>query len=128
MRTAKDSITRAENERPGMTAFRNTEAAMQRKEVTDLYEAAYLVLNGGRLEEVGCIPLSASLACKFTFAGENLSRFQEQFYRKEAEVNLHAFRSAYTQVNGFMREAKKAWERERRAIRRDGGQAGDGAR
>jgi hypothetical protein len=93
---------------------------MQRAEVTDLYEAAYLVLKGGRLEEVACIPLSSSIACKFTFSGEHLSQARESYQKKEAVVNLYAFRGAYTQVNGFMHEAKKNWERERRQLRRDG--------
>jgi hypothetical protein len=95
------------------------EAAMQKAEVTDLYEAAYLVLNGGRLEEVRCIPLSATIACKFTFSGHSLESAQEQYRQKEAVVNLYAFRGAYTQVNGFMHEAKKSFEREKRAERRE---------
>jgi hypothetical protein len=93
---------------------------MERVEVTDLYEAAYLVLKGCRLEEVACIPLSSSIACKFAFSGESLGRDQEAYRRKEAEVNLFAFRGAYTRVNGYMHEAKKHWERERRRLRRDG--------
>jgi hypothetical protein len=94
------------------------EAGMERIEVTDLYEAAYLVLQGGRLEEVACIPLSSSIACTFTFSGETLALDQEAYRRKEAEVNLYAFRGAYTRVNGFMHEAKKAFERERRQMKR----------
>jgi hypothetical protein len=94
------------------------EAGMEHIEVTDLYEAAYLVMQGGRLEEVACIPLSTSIACKFTFSGEALAQAREVFRRKEAEVNLFAFRGAYTQVNGFMQAAKKQRERERRELRR----------
>jgi hypothetical protein len=55
---------------------------MEHIEVTDLYEAAYLVLQGGRLEEVACIPLSSSIACKFTFSGETLALDQEAYRRK----------------------------------------------
>jgi hypothetical protein len=87
---------------------------MQRKEVTDLYEAAWLVLKGGRLEDVACIPLGPRLGCKFTFSGEKIAEAQEEFHAKRAAVNLNEFRSAYSQVNGFMHEAKKSFERERR--------------
>jgi hypothetical protein len=92
---------------------------MESIEVTDLYEAAYLAMKGGRLDGVACIPLSKSIACTFTFSGEALSPFQEAYRRKEAEVNLFAFRGAYTRVNGYMREAKKAYEKERRELRRE---------
>jgi hypothetical protein len=93
---------------------------MQRAEATDLYEAAYLVVQGGRIEGVQCIPLSSSLGCTFTISGEGITAEQEEYQQKRAEVNLYAFRLAYTQVNGLMREAKKAWERERRALRKGG--------
>jgi hypothetical protein len=91
---------------------------MKRVEVTDLYEAAYLVVQGGRIEGVQCIPLSSSLGCTFTIGGEGLEAEQERYRRKEAAVNLYTFRGAYTQVNGYMHEAKKAFERERRQIKR----------
>jgi hypothetical protein len=87
---------------------------MEKAEVTDLYEAAYLVVQGGRIEGVKCIPLSSSLGCAFTFSGDALSLERERYRSKEAAVNLYAFRGAYTQVNGYMHEAKKAYERERR--------------
>ena len=91
---------------------------MKRVEVTDLYEAAYLLVQGGRIEGVTCIPLSSSLGCTFTIGGEGLEGEQERYRRKEAAVNLYAFRGAYTQVNGYMHEAKKAFERERRQAKR----------
>ena len=93
---------------------------MQRKEVTDLYEAAYLVLRGGWLEEVACIPPGPRLGCRFTFSGEALSEAQEEFHAKRAVVNLNDFRSAYSQVNSFMAEAKKSRERGQRELLREG--------
>lgn len=94
---------------------------MKRTQVTDLYEAAYLLLSGCTLEEVDCIPVSASLSCRLTFAGEAIQDAQDDFYAKKAVVNLHAFRNAYGQVNSFIHEAKKSFDRERRQARRDGG-------
>jgi hypothetical protein len=87
--------------------------------VTDLYEAAYLIMSGCNLEEVSCIPVSESLSCRLTFSGPGLDAAQEEFYAKKAVVNLHAFRSAYGQVNGYIHQAKKSFDRERRLARRD---------
>lgn len=87
---------------------------MESVEVTDLYEAAYLVTEGGRVEGVRCIPLASSVGCCLTISGASLSHKRETFHRKEAVANLSSFRNAYTQVNGLMHEAKKAWDKERR--------------
>ena len=91
---------------------------MQSVEVTDLYEAAYLILSGCTIEEVSCIPVSESLSCRLSFSGPGLEAAQETFYAKKAVVNLHAFRSAYGQVNTYVHQAKKSFDRERRIARR----------
>ncbi len=91
---------------------------METAEVTDLYEAAYLIMAGCTLEEVRCIPVSESLACRMSFRGEGLGRAQGEFWGKRAVVNLSAFRSAYGQVNSYVHEAKKSFDRERRSGRR----------
>ena len=91
---------------------------MNTVDVTDLYEAAYLILSGCNLEEVACIPLSETLACRMTFSGEKLMKAQDEFYAKTACVNLHAFRSAYGQINTYVHQAKKSFDRERRMARR----------
>jgi len=91
------------------------EDTMECVEVTDLYEAAYLIMEGGRIEGVRCIPLSSnSIGCCVTISAPCLSPKREVFHRKEAVVNLSSFRNAYTQVNGLMHEAKKAWQREQK--------------
>jgi hypothetical protein len=86
--------------------------------VTDLYEAAYLILSGCTLEGVSCIPVSESLSCRMEFSGAGFEKAQDAFYAKEAVVNLHAFRLAYGQVNSLVHQAKKAFDRERRLGRR----------
>jgi hypothetical protein len=88
--------------------------ALEHADIADLYEAAYLVTEGCRVEGVRCIPLSKSVGCSFTVSGESIEGKRETFQEKRAVVNLYAFRSAYTQVNGYLVEAKKAYERERR--------------
>jgi hypothetical protein len=93
---------------------------MHTAHVTDLYEAAYLILSGCTIEEVSCIPVSESLSCRMTFSGDALSDAQDDFYAKKACVNLHAFRQAYGQVNTYVHQAKKSFDRERRMARREG--------
>jgi len=88
-------------------------------DVTDLYEAAYLVTEGCRIEGVRCIPISKSLGCGFTVSGQELEAKREAFNDKRAVVNLYAFRNAYTQVSGYMVEAKKAYDREQRTHNRE---------
>jgi hypothetical protein len=94
---------------------------MQSVEVTDLYEAAYLILSGCKVEEVTCIPVSESLSCRMIFSGNSLEKAQDEFVAKKAVVNLHAFRSAYGQVNSYVHQAKKSFDRERRISRREAG-------
>lgn len=91
---------------------------METASVTDLYEAAYLILSGCTLEEISCIPVSESLSCRMVFSGRSLEKAQDEFVAKKAVVNLHAFRGAYGQVNSFIHQAKKSFDRERRLARR----------
>ncbi len=88
-------------------------------DVTDLYEAAYLILSGCKVEEVSCIPVSESLSCRMSFSGSNLEKAQDEFVGKRAVVNLHAFRQAYGQINSYVHQAKKSFDRERRLARRE---------
>lgn len=84
--------------------------------VTDLYEAAYLVSEGFCIEAVECIPIARALACRISFRDDaEIARTQGVFYSKAACVNLHAFRQAYNQVNGFVHTAKKSYEKDRKA-------------
>ena len=92
---------------------------MESADVTDLYEAAYLVTEGCRIEGVRCLPLSRSIGCSFTVTGDGIGSKREAFKEKRAAVNLYVFRNAYTQVNGLAHEAKKAYEREQRSRGRE---------
>ena len=79
--------------------------------VTDLYEAAFLLLNKCHFTGVECIPMTGTLGCSLGFANdEDIAYFQEQFQRREATVNLYAFRQAYNTVNGYVHRAKKSYE------------------
>lgn len=86
-------------------------------QVTDLYEAAYLILSGCSLERVSCILISKTLSCRFDFSGENIEELLEQFRSRKAVVNLFSFRTSYSQINSYVHEAKKSYERESRKSR-----------
>ena len=53
---------------------------MEKAEITDLYQASYLLLNGCNLEGVECIPLSGSLGCKLCFTGPNLDILSQAWF------------------------------------------------
>ncbi|HUX22349.1 MAG TPA: hypothetical protein VMW69_13990 [Spirochaetia bacterium] len=76
-------------------------------EVTDLYEAAYLVVRGLKVQAVECIPLSGALSCRLSFAGRGLEEALAEYFDKTACVNIYAFRAAYNQVNSYVHQAKR---------------------
>ena len=84
-------------------------------DITDLYQAAYLLLCGCELNGVECIPVGGALACRLTFSGAGLEAALEEYFRKAACVNLFAFRQAYNQVNGYVHQAKKSHNVRQRA-------------
>lgn len=82
--------------------------------VTDLYQAAYLLTNGCEVEEVQCIPAGGAIACRLTFSGEELDTLSERFLQRSAEVNLFAFRQAYNQIHSYVHQAKKSYRTDKR--------------
>lgn len=99
---------------------------MYLQEVSDLYEASYLVLKGCTLEEVRCIPLSEGLSCLFIFTGENVEENLIELRSRKACVNLSLFRESYGRVTGYVHEAKKNYDRKRRLARKEGMPSLDG--
>ena len=82
--------------------------------VTDLYQASFLLMNGCELTGVECIPMTGSLACRMTFAGPGVALLIDAWFDKSASANLWAFRSAYNQVNSYVHQAKKSYDRSHR--------------
>ncbi len=93
----------------------------QQLETTDLYLASYLLMNGCRLVGVECVPAGGAVSCGLAFTGSNVRELQDTYFGQKAEVNLLQFRSAYNQVNGYVHQAKKNHDRERRALGAGGG-------
>ncbi len=99
------------------------EGQLPQVDITDLYLASYLLLNGCRLIEVQCIPTGGTVSCRLLFSGTELPGLEDDFFARKAVVNLLQFRSAYNQVNGYIHQAKKSFDRGRRTA----GSGGDGA-
>ena len=80
-------------------------------EVTDLYLASYYVLKGCTVAKVSCIPTGKGYRCSILIKGswDVVSEVQAEYFQGRAMVNLLAFRDAYNQVNGFIRQAKKSY-------------------
>lgn len=88
---------------------------MESVDVTDLYQASYLILQGCTLKAIECIPTGGSLSCRMTFSGADVPQAQDDYFAHRAVVNLYAFRSAYNQVNSFVHQAKKSYDLSRRS-------------
>lgn len=96
---------------------------MDHADVTDLYQASYLIVKGCSLTAIECIPTGGSLSCRMTFSGPDLAQAQDDYFAHRAVVNLYAFRSAYNQVNSFVHQAKKSYDLRRRDDTRKEAQA-----
>lgn len=78
---------------------------------SDLYEAAYYLERGCRLEAVEKVLVEGKRSeCVFvvSHSEEPLIWLMALWSRGQAEVNLTAFRSAYAQVSGYVHQSKRA--------------------
>ena len=74
----------------------------------DLYESAYYLLNGARIDAIEGLPVNKDFACQITLKGEDLLSKQGLYLQGNAEVNLFQFRRAYSQVLSCLSEAKRS--------------------
>jgi hypothetical protein len=77
---------------------------------SDLYEAAYYLERGCRLDAVETVRVDVGAPnCVFVLSeSENLMAvLAARWSRGDTEVNLHAFRSAYNQVAGYVHRMKR---------------------
>lgn len=84
---------------------------MEGVQVTDLYQASYLLLSGCELTAIECIPTGGAVSCALSFQGAHIHDSLERWYEKRAQVNLWDFRSAYNQINSYVHQAKKSYSR-----------------
>lgn len=83
---------------------------MERAEVTDLYQASYYLLSGCEITGVECIKAGNGTSCRIYLQGANLVSLAEDWFGREAVVNLWTFRNAYTEINSHVQQAKRSFE------------------
>ena len=92
---------------------------METAQITDLYQASYFLLSGCELVGIECIPTGGAVSCVLSFRGAEVEELTRSWWERRATVNLWAFRSAYSQVNGYVHQAKKSYDLTQRREGRD---------
>lgn len=87
---------------------------------SDLYEAAYYLVNGCELVEITAAPAGRELRCRMSFAGESIDHLQVAYLHGHAAANLFQFRRAYNELAGALTRAKKQAKAELAAARTNG--------
>jgi len=106
----------------------DTKGWVDEVEVMDLYLASYYLVRGCTVARVDCIPTGRDYRCEIVMKGASdlIYAVQDEFFHNRATVNLLAFRDAYNQVNGLLRQAKKSYEKDSRGGAQGGTAAGGG--
>lgn len=78
----------------------------------DTYESAFYLANNAEIAAIECQKIDGKLACTMQITGEDLTTLQYQYFKKTAEVNLHAFRRAYHHVNMLILNAKREYKKQ----------------
>jgi hypothetical protein len=72
---------------------------IQRKDINDANEAAYLLANGCEIALVFVIPITEQkFAWSMTLSGDEIETLSTQYRKQEAVINLHAFLCAHDEV------------------------------
>ena len=88
--------------------------SMETAEVSDLYQASFYLLSGCEILGVECIPAGKGTSCRILVRGRELTRLETAWFEKSAAVNLWSFRTAYTEINSHVQNAKRSFEISRR--------------
>lgn len=87
---------------------------------SDLYEAAYYLVNGCELVEITAAPAGRELRCRMSFAGQSIEHLQVSYLHGHAAANLFQFRRAYNELAAALMRAKKQAKVELATNRNDG--------
>jgi hypothetical protein len=78
----------------------------------DVYESCFYLLAGCSIEAVEGIPVNGKINCRLRFTGPEILQKQAEYFSGKAQVNLFELRRAYSQVCGWIAEAKRKINRE----------------
>ena len=74
---------------------------------TDLYEAAFYLIEGYKLEKVEIVNQNRKEMGKFILSGEGIQKAQVVYLNGEAVVNVMNFRRTYNQLTTLVGQAKR---------------------
>jgi hypothetical protein len=74
---------------------------------TDLYEAAFYLIEGFKLEKVEIVNQNRKEMGKFILSGEGIQKAQLVYLNGEADVNIMDFRRTYNQLTTLVGQAKR---------------------
>jgi len=83
---------------------------METAELTDLYQASYYLLSGCEILNITCSKATTGTNFRIHVQGTNLATLAQAWADREAVVNLWAFRTAYTEINTYVQQAKRRFE------------------
>jgi hypothetical protein len=74
---------------------------------TDLYEAAFYLIEGFKLEKVEIVNQNRKEMGKFSLSGEGIQKAQVVYFNGEAKVSIMDFRRTYNQLTTLVGQAKR---------------------
>ena len=74
---------------------------------TDLYEAAFYLIEGFKLETVEIVNQNRKEMGRFTLSGDEIQKKQVVYFNGEASVNIMDFRRTYNQLTTLVGQAKR---------------------
>jgi hypothetical protein len=84
---------------------------MEKVSVTDLYEGLLPAFKRSRAGDVRCIPAGKNINCELVLCGGSLTDLMDDYYQKNAMVNLFSFRSVYSRVSSHIHNAKRSFKK-----------------
>ena len=87
---------------------------------TDLYEAAFYLMEGFKLEKVEIVNQNRKEMGKFILSGEGIQKAQVIYLNGEAAVNVMDFRRTYNQLTTQVGHAKRELRERSAALKAPG--------
>jgi Mrp family chromosome partitioning ATPase len=74
---------------------------------TDIYEAAFYLIEGFKIEKVEIVNQNRKEMGKFSLSGDGIQKAQLVYFNGEASVNIMDFRRTYNQLTTLVGQAKR---------------------
>jgi hypothetical protein len=98
---------------------------MNQVATTDLYEAAYYLLNGCKIEEIVGKEANDRVVCSIILTGDKIVQHQLTYLNGDAEANIISLRRMVGQMTAWVNQSRKKFKNQFRAqeeaLNREGG-------